>query len=305
MSNKFVSREYKSYMFTCGMEFSRTMIHTAGNKKSTELKVWEEPAADGVYCFGVDPAFGENEKNDRASIQVGRCYADGIDQVAEFASPMPTPQQLAWILSALMGWYAGSKADVRYILELNGPGNAVFNELKQLRFQLENGYQPKEGTEQGLKNIFRNVRSFIYSRPDGMASGQNYHFKTNLQLKIMIMNHLRDYVTTGVYRIRSAELIEEMRSVAQDGDEIKAPGAKKDDRVLAAALMTYHWQQSIRKQLITQNRSREAEAAKAAVTIEDQIGLFRQNMLQNFFQQKQQARVRARIEQQRMAWRHR
>jgi hypothetical protein len=304
-SMRFVSPEYQRFMFTCGAEFSHMMIHKAPNMKSTDLKVWEEPVADGVYCMGVDPAFGENARNDRASIEIGRCYSDGIDQVAEFASPHVTPQQLAWVLASLMGWYGSAeKTDVRYILELNGPGSAVFNEVKQLRFQLENKYWPVETEEKGLKNIFRNVKTFIYTRPDGMSVGQNYHFKTTSGLKVMVMNQLRDYVTTQLFRVRSAELVEEMRGIAQDGDTIGAEGRKKDDRVVSAAFMTHYWQTSIRRSLIQQNRTREAELAKSRLTITDQVSLFQQNQLQAFFDSKRKERVTQHRQQVHMAWRY-
>lgn len=306
-SRRNVSQKYQSFIFTPGIEFAHMLISGSPNPKSTEFKVWEEPDEDGVYCFGVDPAFGENEDNDRSSIEVLRCYADGVDQVAEFASPLPTPQQLAWILASLMGWYgsAGPRVDCRYILELNGPGNAVFNEIKQLKFQLDRGYWPKGIHEKGIKNIFQNVRTYIYARPDGMTAGNNYHFKTNLQLKIMIMNHLRDYTGTGLFRVRSDELVEEMRSITQEGDTIKAPGGKKDDRVLSAAMATYYWQSSIRKNLITSNRTREVEAAKRSRSIIDSMTLFNQNKLQSFFEGKKRSRVAQHNQEVKTRWRYR
>lgn len=303
-SIKCVKGKFDRYTFSPGITFQDMQISTATTAKWTDLKVWEEPDPQGVYILSCDPAFGENENNDRSAIEVGRCYADGIDQVAEYASPLPTPQQLAWILASLMGWYGGEKAEVKYILELNGPGKAVFNELKQLKFQLENGYQRQEIEEKGLRNVFRNVRTFIYSRPDSIMAGQNFHFLTSLQLKIMVMNHLRDYVNTQLFRVRSAELVEEMRSITQEGDTIKAPGIKKDDRAFAAALLCYYWQSSIRKQLITQNRTRDAEAAKRALTIADQVSLFQQNQLQAFFDHKRKVRVQQAAQQSRLAWRY-
>lgn len=302
--DNFVSRKFDSYMFTCGAEFSHMQIHKSPNVKSTDLRVWEEPDPEGVYVFAVDPAFGEDENNDRAAIEVGRCYSDGVDQVAEFASPLVTPQQLAWVLASLMGWYgAGEKSECRYILELNGPGNAVFNEIKQLRFQLEHGYWP-EAESQGIKAIFRNVRTFIYARPDGMSAGANYHFKTSLQLKIMIMNHVRDYITTLLYRVRSAELLEECRSVTQEGDVIKSPGNKKDDRVMASAMLLYYWQNVIRKQLIATNRTRKAEEARRSVLLTDRVALFHQNQLQMMFEVKQKQRAVALSRNARLSWRY-
>ena len=300
-----VSTRFDRYHFTPGEEFARMMVHRA-SVKLTELKVWEEPDPEGIYCLGVDPAFGENEHNDRSAIEVGRCYADGIDQVAEFASPHPTPQQLAWILAAIMGWYGGSeKSEVRYVLELNGPGQAVFNEVKNLRHQIEHGYQAREIEEKGLRNIFRNVRTFIYARPDGMASGQNWHMKTNTNLKIMYMNHLRDYVISGLFQVRSADLIEEMRTIAQDGDSIEAPSGKKDDRAVASALMVYYWQREIRKNLIARKFTKEAEAARRALTMQGAVELFNRNKLESFFAEKQRARVQQQRELARLSWRYR
>ena len=50
------------------------------------------------------------------------------------------------------------------------------------------------------------------------------------------MERFRDFVSNGKCRIRSLALIEEMKTVARDGDSIEAPGNMKDDRVIASAL---------------------------------------------------------------------
>lgn len=306
-SNYFVSPKYSSYIFTPGQEFSHMTVHKSPNEKSTELKVWEEPDPEGVYCFGVDPAFGENADNDRAAIEVFRCYADGIDQVAEFASPLPTPQQLAWILTTMMGWYgiAGPKTEVRYILELNGPGTAVFNEIKQVRFQIERGYWPQIVNEMGLKNVFSNVRTFIYARPDGMTSGNNYHFKTNVSTKVMVLEHLRDYVHNLVAKIRSYDLVEEMKSIARDGDSIAAPAGGKDDRVLATALVSYQWQSSMRRNLIIAGKTREAAIASKRQSIVDRVAKYNEHQLTRFFSEKRTVRAAVRNEELRKTWRYR
>ena len=116
-------------MYTGGAEFTHCMVHKAPNTKSIDLKVWEEPDPDGVYVIGVDPAYGENDQNCRSAIEVIRCYADGIDQVAEYASPLVRTEQLAWVIASIMGWYgSGANSQVKYALELNGPGTAVVTE---------------------------------------------------------------------------------------------------------------------------------------------------------------------------------
>ena len=70
------------------------------------------------------------------------------------------------------------------------------------------------------------------------------------------------------------------------------------------ALLVYYWQTNVRKMLITQNRTREAEAAKRSLTIGDQVKLFQQNQLQAFFDQKRRVRVQQQAAQTRMAWRY-
>lgn len=174
---KYASPKYQTFMYSPGIEFVDMRVYKAHNAKSVELKVWDEPDPEGVYVLGIDPAYGENENNCRSAIQVLRCYADGVDQVAEYAWPLITTRQLAWVIASLLAWYGAGRAEARYILELNGPGGAVFNEMRSLKQQIENGYQPREVEERGLKDIFRNVKTYIYSRADSMGVGSNYHFK--------------------------------------------------------------------------------------------------------------------------------
>ena len=306
ISHKFVSNKFSTYMFLPGSEFIDMSIIKAPNTRNIDLKVWEEPVQDGVYVMGVDPAFGENANNDRSSIQVMRCFADGIDQVAEYASPLIATNQLAWVIASLLGWYGSEpNSQIKYALELNGPGNAVFNELKGLRQQFSAGYRQQQVEEKGLKNIFRNVRTFIWNRPDSMGAGQNYHIKTSGPIKVTFMERLRDFVSNGTFHIRSMELVEEMKTIAREGDSIGAPGSMKDDRVLAAAFAVHVWETGERKALVSQHRTRDAEAARKRMSIVDQASLFHQNQLQSFFDQKR----RVQTQQMRMAirqqWRYR
>lgn len=302
---KHVSQKYQRWMYIAGAEFTDMKIYPAPTLKMTDLKVWEEPDPDGVYIISCDPAFGENPDNDRSGLQVMRCYSDGIDQVAEYASALISTRQLAWVIASLLGWYGGGNAQVCYVLELNGPGQAVFNALKELRFQLEQGYFGKDADEKGLVDIFRNVRTYIYTRPDGMTAGQNYHFKTNAALKVMIMERLRDFVSNGSFRIRSQALVEEMKTIARDGDSISAPQNMRDDLVLSAAFAGNYWETKIRKDLITQRKTRASEEARKRLSIVDQVKLFNQSQLGYFFQQKQIARQQAVRQQSRARWRAR
>lgn len=303
-SERWVSSKYKKYMFLGGVEFSDMKVYPAETTRNIELKVWEEPQPDGVYVLGVDPAYGENENNDRSSIQVLRCYADGIDQVAEYAYPMQITKHFAWIIAGLMSWYGNeTNSEVHYILELNGPGNDVLKELRNLKFQLDNAYAPL--AEQGVRDIFKNVRQFFYTRPDAVMSGTNtLHWKTSASNKVPIMEGLRSVVTNGQFHARSADLLQEMKTVTRDGDSIAAEGNLKDDRVLAAALAVHYWELKVRRQLIVSKRTREAEKVRRQHSIVDQVHLFNQNILASYMNGKKQTRMAQQRLAMKAAWRY-
>lgn len=304
-TNKFVNNKFKNYWFMTGDEFVNMRAYKARTIKESELKVWEEPEIGANYIVSIDPAFGENERNDRSSVQIARCYADGIDQVAEYSSPLVTTRHLAWVVAALLGWYGEGRNEIRYIMELNGPGNAVFNALKDLQVYLRIGHQMREVQEKGLTDIFKNVQTYIYTRSDSMSAGHNYHWVSNQGRKVMIMETLRDYVSNGTFRIRSAELIKEMNSVSRDGDTIEAPGSKKDDKVVAAAMAVQCWLEKVKTSLMAAKRTRDAEAAKKMLSIKDQVQLFNQNHLEMFFSQKRSARYQQQAAMRHRSWRYR
>lgn len=304
LTKKWTNNKFKTYMFMPGQEFSDMKVYPASNQKSVEMKVWEEPDPDGVYAVAIDPAYGMNEKNDRSAIQVLRCYADGVDQVAEYAWPLVTTYQLAWVIAAIMGWYGqGPRAEVRYILELNGPGTAVFNELRSLKHKVENSPSLPDFDAKGLRDIFRNVRTYIYTRPDSMGPGYNYHFLTNSRLKVTLMERLRDFVAKGILRVRSLATVEEMRWVTREGDDISAPEHMWDDRVMSLAMGVHCWEEKTRRMLVTSRRTREAEEAKKRMTIVDQVAMFNQNTMEGFFAVKQKARRQQALLQARGGWR--
>jgi hypothetical protein len=297
-------------MYIVQDEFLYTQILKAPNSKMVELKVWEPPAkTGGVYVLGCDPAYGSNARNDRSCMQIFRCYADGLDQVAEYAWPLISTQHLAYVLASLLGWYGQEGNSIRYILELNGPGGAVYTSLKSLRYQLEHATpkQQREIENRGLQNIFQNVRTYVYNRVDAMGPGFNYHFLTNQNLKFLIMERFRDFIQNGMLHVRSQALIDEAKSVARDNDSgsIEAPGSMKDDRVVAAALATHCWEDRIKKDMQAQGRTREAEMSRQRLSISDQVFLFQQNQLSQFFAAKNSARQMERRLAIRNSWRGR
>jgi hypothetical protein len=305
---EFVTDKFETFMYLVLDEFAYTEVLKAPNAKMVELKVWNPPVNDAVYVLGIDPAFGTSESNARSAIQILRCYADGIDQVAEYAWPLITAQHLAWVIASLLGWYGQVASEVRYALELNGPGMAVFAALRTLKFQLENGYQPNKIKEKGLTDVFKNVRTYIYSRTDSMGPGYNYHIKTTRQTKAQMLEQLRNVVSTGKLHIRSTETIKEMTRVARDsldGDIIDVPSGSKDDRVMAMAFAVHCWEEKMRRTLLGTNRTRDAERAKVNQSLSDQIFMFNQNQFTQFFKEKRMERLSLAKQLQRASWRYR
>ena len=141
-----------------------------------------------------------------------------------------------------------------------------------------------------------------------MGSGANYHIKTTRQTKSSMLEQLRNAVSAGKLRIKSAELLKEMTRVtrdASDGDIIGVPSGSKDDRVMAMAFAVHCWEEKVRRTLINTNRTRDAEAARQRLTLTDQVYLFQQNQLTQFFKGKRMERLTNQRAQMQRAWRYR
>jgi hypothetical protein len=253
--------------------------------------------------IAADPAYGHSEKSDRSCIQVLRAYADGLDQVAEYKWPLIGTQQFAWAIVAIEGWYAGQTSHVYRIVELNGPGDAVLNELKNVRRQIAQGYYGSTLTERGLQDIQKNVHTYYYTRTDSMTPGRNRDFKTTPQNKVGLLERLRDFVHSGLLWVRSLDTLEEMRTISREGDTIEAQGSAKDDGVVSMALGVRNWDQTVRTQLIRQKRTRESEEMKKRMTIRDQIQMYNQSMFDQFLAGRQRIRRQGVVAARRASWR--
>jgi hypothetical protein len=282
--------KYEGYAFSPGFDFIDMQVHRVKHYRQVELKVWEPPVEDAVYVVAADPAFGHSEESDRSAIQVLRAYSDGLDQVAEYAWPLLNTSQFAWVIAAIEGWYAGHTSQVYRILELNGPGTPVFQELQSLKQKIATGYFGSVLSDRGLESIQANVRNYMYTRIDSLHAGQALHFKTTSALKVQIMERLRDMTSNGVLRVRSIATIEEMRSVIREGDSIGATGRKKDDRVMSLAMAVHQWEARARRPLMSGRRTRDAERAKRQLSLTDQVRLYNSSQFQTFLAGKERIR---------------
>lgn len=289
-----------------GSGFLECEIVPARTWREVEIKIWEEPVTDAVYVVAADPAFGHSEENCNSAIEVIRCYADCVEQVAEYTCPSVSTHQFAWVAASLVGYYGSHpQSRIMFILELNGPGEAVWREYNSLRQLLQSGYLRAKAREKGLADIFQNMRNYIYQRSDAMGAGHNYHWVTSTQRKVAILERLRDYVHSGMFLMRSRDLIEEMRGITRAGDQIGAERNRRDDRVMASAMAIRAFEEKLRAGLVAGNRTKEADEMARRRSPADMMQLFNKNVFDQMFKVKQQTRARQAAELARAAWRYR
>ena len=249
------------YRYAFGQLFQDTEVI-----KSTErlgaLTIWEEPVDTAYYVIGADPAYGSSDWADRFCIQVYRCYADGLDQVAEFATSEMNTYQFAWVIAHLAGAYKNSTLN----LEVNGPGQAVINEIRNLkRMAVSLG----GAMGHGLMDVLGSMTNYIWRRNDtlgGLSNSIGYLTTTNS--KERMLQYMKDYFERQMIKIRSMETLEEMKGIVREGSFLGAPGRGKDDRVIATALACVAYAEQIQPRLIAQKITRQISHAQENFTPE-------------------------------------
>lgn len=246
---------YQGYRFLITNDFLDTKIEQITEETRTnevDLKVWYPPVPGGKYVMGIDPAYGRNDYKDRTVISVWRCYADKLVQCAEYATHEAETFQAAWVMFYLAGLYRDCILNV----ELSGgPGRAIMREFDSLRDRLNSEIFVHQVAELGWFDVIGNARWFLYHRADSMGAGYVYNSETTARTKFEIMNNARDTYTTGQVEVNSAAMLEEMRTVVQDGSSIEAPNRGKDDRVIGFALANYVWITWRRPEMLSQGLS--------------------------------------------------
>ena len=249
------------YRYSMGANFLDTEVLKSTERLAT-LKVWEEPVDTAYYVIGADPAYGSSDWADRFCIQVFRCYADGMEQVAEFASPEMNTYQFAWVIAHLAGAYKNSTLN----LEVNGPGQAVINELRNLKRQAS----ALAGTAgYDLMNVLGSMSNYIWRRNDTLGGISNsIGWITTAQTKERMLSYMKDYFERNMMAVYSTDLIEEMKTIVRDGSSIEATGRNKDDRVMAAALACAAFAEQVQPKLIAQKLTRETSRKSDEMTPE-------------------------------------
>jgi len=237
------------YRYSFGANFQDTNV-LKSTERLASLKVWEEPIDTAYYVIGADPAYGSSDWADRFCIQVYRAYSDGLEQVAAFATSEMNTYQFAWVIAHLAGAYKNSTLN----LEVNGPGQAVINELRNLKRLAAN-----MGNSMGasLMNVYASMTNYIWRKNDslgGMSSSMGW--LTTSATKERMLSYMKDYFERGMMDILDMDTIEEMKTVVRDGGSIEASGRNKDDRVIASALAAAAFAEQVQPQLIGRKISR-------------------------------------------------
>lgn len=287
--------KFMAYRYHMGESFDATEIEQVYKSVEADLRVWEEPVFGARYVIGCDPAYGRNDFKDRSAIEVYRCYADRMVQVAEYASSIPETYQISWVLAHIAGQYR----DCRINLEVQGPGKAIMQEFRHLRQLLSLG-QLKLGDgadgDKGMKNLFGAVTWYLYHRPDSMGAGYVYNWQTTMDSKITIMNQLRDGYSLRQIQMYSLPLLEELQRVVQDGATIEAEGRGKDDRVFATALANKAWIEWVRPGMITNGLTYDRVSADEKMARERPQATLVGNVVNSFFAQAERTRKAAELE---------
>jgi hypothetical protein len=228
---------FQTYRYRLTHKFEETRVAQVKDVRA-ELRIWEDRSSFGYYAIGCDPAYGSSDDADRTVISVWRCFSDALVQVAEYCSPQPSTYQCAWVLAHLAGYYGQNF--LMPILEMNGAGQAVFDELQKVN-QLAREIKPTED-QFGIRNVLQNMRHFFYHRMDNPGGGSLvYQWVTTEDLKRRAMNQMKNGIELGRMVPRSVALCEEMRRIVNDEGSIGAEGNAKDDRVMAAAFAYQAW----------------------------------------------------------------
>ena len=252
---------YQSYRYSFGVNFHDTEVLKSTERLAT-LKVWEEPVDTAYYVIGADPAYGSSDWADRFCIQVFRVYADGLEQVASFATSEMNTYQFAWVICHLAGAYKNSTLN----LEVNGPGQAVINEMRNLKRQAS-----AMGTALGkdLMDVYGNMQNYIWRRNDTIGGLSNsIGWMTTAATKERMLTYMKDYFERGMLDIWDMDTIEEMKTTIRDGSSIEASGRNKDDRVIATALACAAYAEQVQPRLIAQKLTKRVSRVQDDFTPE-------------------------------------
>jgi len=134
------------------------------------------------------------------SVSKSSAVSGCLDQVAEFATSELNTYQFAWVIAHLAGAYKNSTLN----LEVNGPGQAVINELRTL-----NAWQAVwAGLQEGLMDVLGSMSNYIWRRNDTLGGLSNsIGYLTTSNSKERMLQYMKDYFERGMMSILSMDTL--------------------------------------------------------------------------------------------------
>lgn len=238
------------FRYKFGMHFEQTEFMDT-TEANSELQMWEPPDPNGVYIIAGDPAYGSSEWADEFAAQVLRCFADRIVQVAQYHTPDITEAQFAWILAHLAGSYSTPAQPSMVILEMMGPGGAVFNELQNIKRYAG----PRTAANSNMYDVIGRQRDYLWRKPDSVFGGLSYQWQTNQKEKLRMMSTFRSYFERDMIEVNSPDCVAQFRHIRREGDKIGGEGRAKDDLVISLGIGVIGWNDWIRREMEAGNRT--------------------------------------------------
>lgn len=248
--------EFDAYRVNVGTDVSDMQIiplgkavdEEDGHARGADLRVWEPPRPRGCYCVSVQPCENEEEL---ASVQVIRCFADSVEQVAEFSRRGMESYHLAWITSYLAGWYKECWVNI----DLTYGGRPVFREMQNLRNQLALGAlgNPDE-------NIFGSMIFYLYNRIDNVSGGsRTWNWEWNANTEPEAFADFKGSYLNNRMLVHSVPLAEEMGTLVAEDNNVGGDDGADDARCRAMCIGIRTWVDHIRLGMIANKKTREFE----------------------------------------------
>jgi len=197
-------------------------------------KSWEERNPYARYIVGVDPAFSTDPESCNSAIQVIECYADRVEQVAEFAMATIDLQRLA-----LLTLWLAIKYDAIINYEVQGGGQAFMPFLQNVYYLAKSIESDSPMWEEIKKGV---LREYIYRRRDSLGTQGAKGVVMTYDLKRRAFATLQSLVDNEQIIIRSAYLLQELQNIVfEAGEFFTRSRSVKTDRLMALliALIAY------------------------------------------------------------------
>jgi hypothetical protein len=187
-----------------------------------------------------------------------------MEQVAEFTTSELNTYQFAWVIAHLAGAYKNSTLN----LEVNGPGQAVINEIRNLKRQA--AAMPSEQKGRALMDVLSHMQNYIWRKNDTMSGiSTSIGWLTTHASKERMLSYFKDYFERQMCIVKSPDLLEEMKTIVRDGGSISAPGRGKDDRVIASALAAAAYAEQVQPRLIAMRITKSVSHSQESHTPEE------------------------------------